>query len=168
MSGGGYPIPHFYHSPSFPFLLNIMAVSADFSTGSMFHILWSAEGIVIWIHLKECVSRRMTTQNLQRGADSGKKDWSLSTTTSVLFILKVLELFYIKKGLCFPNVVLPHHIKEVSMHFPREVVFGDAHWTTKQCIGQQNAWLHIIVISGDETHLDLGGNHHGLFHALCI
>ena len=25
------------------------------------------------------------------------------------------------------NVVLPHHIKEVSMHFPRDVVFGDAH-----------------------------------------
>ena len=53
MSGGGYPIPHFYHSPSFPFLSNLMAVSADFSTGSMFHILWSAEAIVIWIHLKE-------------------------------------------------------------------------------------------------------------------
>ena len=167
MSGKGYPIPHFYHSPPFPFLSNLvlpvqfLALVPCFIFSGLLEPLWYQ---YIWPNVFQEEWKLKTC-----------KTWSMSTTTSVLFILKVFELFYIKKGLCFPKCCPCSSHQGGLNAFPKNIVFGE-HWATKQCSGQQNEWLNRIdgrlnicnYISGDETHLDLGGNHHGLFHALCI
>ena len=94
-----------------------------------------------------------------------------------MFILKVLELFYIKKGLCFPKMLSLLITSRRSQCISHVMLFLVTHialnyqvvqWAIERVVDRIGGRLNRIVISGDETHLDLGGNHQRLFHALCI
>ena len=72
----------------------------------------------------------------------------MSTTTSVLFILKVFELFYIKKGLCFPKMLSLLITSRRSQCISHVMLFLVTHialnyqavqWATERVV-EQNWW----------------------------